>query len=120
MGNFSHLFSPQDNFDPPSGGRVWHFALGAVLPIAITWFALNCIARVSTPFPHRRGIEHLSGVSAISLAVAYLALGAFLHFHFLWGSIRRLSVYSQLGRSLSFVVFVVGIIAAFVFYFAHW
>ena len=119
MGHLTDLFLPQKNIDPPAGGRLGRFALGAVLPLAIFWFSLSCIDRRSTPFPHRRGIEDLSGEAAISLAVAYIAVGAFLHFHFLWGATRRLSPYSQPGKSVSFVVFLVAIIYAFVLYFTQ-
>lgn len=115
MSNLKDLFLPQENFDRPRGGVWGRIAFGVVVPIAVTWFSVNCISKQSTPFPHRRGIEHLHGGSAIWLATAYLALAGFLHFHFFWGASRRLSRYSQPGKSFSFVIFLAAIVTAIVF-----
>ncbi len=47
----------------------------------------------------------LHGTAGISLAIAYMAVGAFAHFHWFWGLHPRLRGFTDLGKVLSLFVF---------------
>ena len=46
------------------------------------------------------------------LAVAYIAVGAFFHFHYFWGLSERLSRFSQFTKVLSILVFLPSLLYA--------
>jgi hypothetical protein len=54
----------------------------------------------------RGGNLQLNGDGATALSCAYLALGAFLHFHWFWGSRPALQRYSQWLKVVALLVFV--------------
>ena len=69
----------------PSGGRLKQWLAGAVLPLFILAYGIACLTSGETEIFGRGGHAVARGAAATSLAVAYIALGLFLHFHFFWG-----------------------------------
>jgi hypothetical protein len=63
------------------------------------------LAQQATLFGSRGSHLELHGIAAVSLAVAYIAVGAFAHFHWFWGLHHRLQQFSDVGKLLSLVVF---------------
>lgn len=56
-------------------------------------------------FGNRGGSVELTGNPGIALAIAYIAIGAFFHFHFFWGLSDRLWTFSQALKLVSLMVF---------------
>jgi len=89
----------------PSGGRVKKWLLGggvAALPVI---YGVRCLESGRTTMFGRGGGLSLTGDAGFWLAVAYIAIGAFIHFHYFWGLSPRLWPLSQAGKVLSLVVF---------------
>ena len=90
----------------PAGGSVkmWIMGIGvAIIPII---YGINCLISGHTYFPGRgsTGIN-LTGTAAQSLAIAYIAVGIFIHFHYFWGLHPRLYCFSQLLKMLALLCF---------------
>jgi len=92
----------------PSGGRGTMYVAGiglALIPVIYGWV---CLERGWTPlFGSRSPSMLLRDTEAQALAMAYIALGAFGHFHWFWGLHPRLYHYSQPLKKLALVVFLV-------------
>lgn len=90
----------------PAGGGVKRWLLGLGLALLPFGYGLQCLQSGHARFFGTRGTHlELQGASATSLAVAYLALGVFLHSHYFWGLHPRLHPWSPLLKLLSLLVF---------------
>lgn len=89
----------------PSGGRTKQWIAGAAIPLCIIAYGVVCLKTGSTTLPGRRGSIELHGTEGVTLACAYLALGAFLHFHYFWGLQERLQPFSEPLKVLSLLAF---------------
>ncbi len=91
----------------PSAGGPWtKWFGGCVVPLAIAIYSIICIYLGSTTLPGRNsaGVS-ITGTDGYILAAAYLAMGAFAHFHCFWGLHGRLSAYSQTLKVVSLLIF---------------
>lgn len=89
----------------PSGGRVKQWLAGMILASLPVIYGIHCIQRGHTTLLGNHGSsEELAGTAGISLAVAYIAIGAFLHFHYFWGLSDRLWRFSQALKVASLLV----------------
>ena len=98
--------SIEDLAHPPLGGRVSRWFGGVLIPACILLYGLVCIRRGSTSMLGRGASLELHHEPAFWMAVAYIAIGGFLHFHFFWGSSERLLRFSHPLKVLSLLVFV--------------
>lgn len=98
--------SIEDLAHAPTGGRVTRWLAGTLIPACIIIYGLVCIRHGSTTMLGRGASLELRHEPAFWMAVAYIAIGGFLHFHFLWGSIERLLRFSHPLKVLSLLVFV--------------
>lgn len=100
---------PGDSLDDlaygPSGGRVKRWLAGAVLAGVPVVYGIACLARGYTCLWGRGRIEKLYGEAGVALAIAYISIGAFLHFHYFCGLSLRLERFSQPGKILCILVF---------------
>lgn len=99
----------------PSGGRTKQWVAGVVIPLIIITYGVVCLKTGSTTLPGRRTSIELHGTEGITLACAYLALGAFLHFHYFWGLHERLHPFSEALKVISLLAF----LSCFVFTLYH-
>lgn len=92
--------------DAPSGGplKMWLAGVGvALIPIG---YGLHCLLTGHAVLPGQKGSNlDTHGRTAVALAIAYLSIGAFLHFHYFWGLHRRLCVLSPILKALAALVF---------------
>jgi hypothetical protein len=90
----------------PSGGpvKIWLAGFGlAVIPLS---YGLRSLFTGHTRFFGNRGSNlDLEGSEAVALAIAYIAMGAFIHFHYFWGLHPRLCGLSPLFKLLAAIVF---------------
>jgi hypothetical protein len=89
----------------PSGGRVKKWLLGGGLAALPIIYGVRCLETGHTTLVGRGGDLSFTGDTGFWLAVAYIAIGAFIHFHYFWGLSPRLWPLSQAGKVLSLVVF---------------
>ena len=85
----------EDLAHAPSGGRKKQWFAGVVMAMVPVIYGIHSIRRGYTTLPGSRGAEKLTGEAGVWLAVACIALGAFLHFHFFWGLSERLWRFSE-------------------------
>jgi hypothetical protein len=93
---------------PPSGWKErWIGGIGlALIPVG---YGLYCLYTGHAHFPRRHGpFLHLQGWEAAVLAIAYIAVGAFLHFKFFWGRHPRLRSRSSRLKQGALAVFLCG------------
>ena len=90
----------------PSGGRVKQWLAGVILAAAPIIYGIVCIHRGHATLFGKRGSNlDLSGDAALWLAISYIAVGAFLHFHYFWGLSESLWRFSQAGKVVSVLIF---------------
>lgn len=77
-------------------------------------YGILSLSRGKTALLGRSFNEVLTGDAAISLAIAYIAIGCFIHFHYFWGLSEVLWPYSQTWKLVSLVI------AAPAFIYALW
>ena len=101
----TYLDDAEDLATAPSGGRTKRWLAGVVLAAVPIIYGCICIQRGHTTLFGRGASSNLTGDAGFWLAVAYIAVGAFLHFHYFWGLSERLWRFSQFAKLLSVLVF---------------
>ena len=93
----------------PSGGRVKMLLLGIVLALVPLGYGVRCLLTGHARFFGERG-SHLDlyGSAAIALAIAYIAVGVFIHAHWFWGLHPKLEPLSYLLKILAVLTFLGG------------
>jgi hypothetical protein len=71
--------------EPPDGSRWTKWLIGVAL----------------AALPFALGVFALIGGRRMGMAVFWLSLGMFVHFHYFWGLSKRLGPYSQLAKSVA-------------------
>ena len=92
----------------PAKRWVYGVALAAV-PVVVGAY---CIAVGEAWLPGRYGFHRVTGAAAVAAALAYVGLGAFLHFHFFWAGQPKGWRAARIGKPLSLLVLVGGLAAA--------
>lgn len=91
----------------PSGGRITMWLLGFCLALIPIGYGVHFLSVHRATFFGRGGSRlELHGAPAVALAVAYIAVGLFIHAHWFWGLHPRLQRFSYFGKLLSLLVFV--------------
>jgi hypothetical protein len=102
----TYLDDAEDLAYGPSGGPVKQWLAGVVCSAPPIIYGVVCIQRGHTTlFGGRGGSLDLKGDAGFWLAVAYIAIGAFVHFHYFWGLSERLYPYSQFAKVVCLLVF---------------
>ena len=91
--------------DQPGQGFFFQWVLGVILPVGI--IACGIYALVVGHVEIGRHPLLLQGVSARSLGLAGISLGAFLHCHYFWGNIYDQAWFAVLGKIVFGCVFIV-------------
>ena len=90
----------------PSGGRVKMWLAGVGLALIPLLYGVGCLRSGHARFFGSHGANlDLDGSAAIALAIAYIALGAFVHFHWFWGLHPRLWRFSTALKFVAVLVF---------------
>ena len=93
----------------PSGGRIKMWLLGVGLALIPLCYGVHCWFTGHARFFGRRGSHlDLDGSAAGALAIAYIAVGVFIHVHWFWGLHPRLVPLSKLLKVLAVLVFLGG------------
>jgi hypothetical protein len=89
----------------PSGGRAKQWLAGFFLAAIPITYGIVCLHRGHTTLFGRGPNWDATGAAGFWLAVSYIALGAFLHFHYFWGLSDHLWRFSQVLKLLCVLVF---------------
>src|ERR1043166_474179 len=89
----------------PSGGRAKQWLAGFFLAATPIVYGIVCLHRGHTTLFGRGMHSDATGAAGLWLAVSYIALGAFLHFHYFWGLSNHLWRFSQALKLVSVLVF---------------
>jgi hypothetical protein len=94
----------------PSGGhlKMWLVGVGfALIPIG---YGIRCLQSGHATFFGRNGMDlDLTGSSAVAMAIAYIAVGVFIHAHWFWGLHPKLERLSPILKVLAVLVFLGGL-----------
>ena len=91
-----------------SGTPTQKWLMGAGLAAVIIGYGIVWIARGHTTLFGRHSYDNLDfdGPAGQWLAVAYVAIGLFIHFHYFWGLSERLHRFSQAGKIIAALLFI--------------
>ena len=109
----TYLDDAEDLAYGPSGGRVKQWLAGVVMASLPIVYGGICLHRGHTVLPGGRGGSlELKGDAGFWLAVSYIAIGAFVYFHYFWGLSDRLWRFSQFMKVCALLVFLAGFLRA--------
>jgi len=104
--------------DPPSGGPVQMWIVGAFFSALVTLHGASCCItqRATTLNITMRGFQPLgrglwldiAGVHAVTFGLVVVCVGLFIHFQWFWGNHQRLFPYHEFGKYTS----ALGVLAA--------
>jgi hypothetical protein len=95
----------EDLAHAPSGGRLKMWLLGVGLALIPLGYGMRCLFTGHARFFGRGADLNLDGSAALALAIAYIAVGVFMHAHWFWGLHPRLEPSSYLLKGLALLVF---------------
>lgn len=96
----------------PIGGEATRWIGGVAIPLLPASYGLQCIVTQSGRIGYWIGPDKVHGGAAVALGVAWIAIGAFLHFHFFFGLTPSLSAHSRRGKTIALVMVCLGFITA--------
>jgi hypothetical protein len=99
-----------------AGGKFPVWAYGIACSGVIALYGLSCVIRQSALFIGGRRafrsfqIVEYSGHQAVALGVSYIAAAVFMHCHFCWSEHEKYNGYAALGKLVSLLGGVAGIV----------
>lgn len=106
--------------DPPSGGPIQMWFVGAGLSAIVGFYGLSCCfaQRAVTLNITSRGYQPLgpgllveiTGVHAVTFGLLVACIGLFIHFQWFWGNHKRLLAFYEIGKYAA----VMGVVAAMI------
>jgi hypothetical protein len=94
----------------PSGGRLKMWLLGVGLALIPIYYGIRCLQSGHATFFGTRGARlELTGAEATAMAIAYIAVGVFIHAHWFWGLHPRLEALSPILKVVATLVFLGGL-----------
>ena len=90
---------------PPSGGQVKKWLLGVGLAFLPVVYGIHCLLAGHALLIGRRSNLDVTGRGATALAIAYLAVGLFVHAHWFWGLQARFQWLSYWLKAFSALIF---------------
>ncbi|QDU93636.1 hypothetical protein [Lignipirellula cremea] len=104
--------------EPPSGGPLQMWCVGAGLSAVVGLYGLSCVVmqRATTLNLSRREIGeglwlYLSGNPAITLGLLFTFIGLFIHFQWFWGNQPRLAPFHQIAKFVAAAGVVISLFA---------
>ncbi len=90
----------------PSGGRAKMWLAGVGFALVPAGYGVHCLrtGHAWLPGQYGSGLD-TQGSTAVAIAIAYVALGAFMHFHYFWGLHAKLRGVSPLLKLLAVITF---------------
>jgi hypothetical protein len=97
----------------PTGGPIKQWITGFIIASLPIIYGIHCIQRgYATLFGNHGSNIKLMGDAGLSLAIAYIAIGGFIHFHYFWGLSDRLWRFSKALKVTALMVFLLSFLYA--------
>ena len=94
----------------PAGGRLKMWLLGVGVAAIPIYHGIRCWQTEHATFLGSRGARlELTGSAAVAMAIAYIAVGLFIHAHWFWGLHPKLEALSPVLKALAVLVFLGGL-----------
>jgi hypothetical protein len=94
----------------PSGGRLKMWLLGVGVALIPVYYGIRCLQSGHATFFGTRGARlELTGSEATAMAIAYIAIGVFIHAHWFWGLHPKFEALSPILKILATLVFLGGL-----------
>jgi hypothetical protein len=100
-----------DDMDSLSGTpetTIWTKWFGGIIVPAVTLgygirscILQHCVLLGGRKFSGRRSVTELDGSEAIAMGITWMCLGLFLHFHYFWPTLKRLYIFTDLGKTVA-------------------
>ena len=75
---------------------------GIIIPSCIAIYALHCCITQHAEFSDEMGCKiELLGKQAVVFGLAWLSGAFFLHFHYFWPTLKRLWIFTNIGKLIS-------------------
>jgi hypothetical protein len=95
-----------DLSDPPSGGPLKMWLVGAGIAAIPVGYGIRCWMTGHAMFIGRGSNLDLTGPAATAMAIAYMAVGVFIHGHWFWGLHPRLERFCSIPKVLAALTFI--------------
>jgi len=96
--------------ESPSGGRLKMWLLGFLLALVPILYGMHCLWSGHTKLVGGRGASlDLTGSAAVAMAIAYIAMGGYMHAHWFWGLHHKLEPLSPILKLLAVLAFLGGL-----------
>ena len=80
---------------------------GLIVPAVMLSYGIkSCILQKSVLFGGRRHGMTLDGSEAVAMGITWICLGLFLHFHLFWPTLKRLYIFTDLGKIVAALGFI--------------
>lgn len=106
--------------EPPAGGPIQMWTVGAGLASLVSGYGLLCCLtqRATTLSITLRGFQpigrgmwvEITGVHAVTLGIVIVCLGLFIHFQWFWGNHKRLYRFHEVCKYATVVALLVAIV----------
>ena len=103
--------SALDDMDRLSGTpepTIWtKYFGGLIVPAVMLGYGIrSCILQHSVllgggRFSGRRSVIELDGSEAVAMGITWICLGLFLHFHYFWPTLKRLHIFTDIGKIIT-------------------
>jgi hypothetical protein len=90
---------------PPSGGRAKMWLLGIALALIPIGYGIYCLRTGRALMFGQNADLDVTGPGAVALAIAYMAVGIFIHAHWFWGLHPKGESMSYLLKFLAVLLF---------------
>ena len=95
----------EDLSEPPSGGRLKMWLVGVGLALVPIGYGIYCLLTGHAVLLGQNENLDVTGPGAVALAIAYIAVGIFIHAHWFWGLYDKPMWLSPVLKVLSTLVF---------------
>ncbi len=93
----------------PSGGRVKMWLLGVGLALLPISYGIYCLHTGHAILPGQNSKLDVTGSGSVALAIAYIAVGVFIHAHWFWGLYPKFEWLSPILKVVATLVFLGGL-----------
>lgn len=89
---------------PPNGGRLTMWLMGVGLALVPVGYGIRCLFTGHAILFGRNQDLDVTGSTATALAIAYIAVGIFMHAHWFWGLLPKFEIVSNILKFLTVLV----------------
>lgn len=90
----------------PTGGPIKMWLMGVGVALIPLIYGVHCLFSGHAILFGHQGDMDVTGPAATALAIAYIAVGVFIHAHWFWGLLPKLTLISYLLKYTAVLVFI--------------